>query len=67
MKLTRREKHVLFIAALVLIGFAIAGSLAPSMQAFNLRVAEWEPFFLLVIVAPLGFYLALDPERKRTN
>lgn len=58
MKLTHREKHVL-IAAIILAMFFIITS--PSSST----VQEWEWFFLLFVVAPLGLYLASDPERKK--
>jgi hypothetical protein len=56
MKLTRREKHVLIAAAVIALFFIIA---RPSEQT----VDDWELFYLFFVVAPLGFYIALDPER----
>ena len=58
--LTRREKRVLIISALILIFFIVT---RPSYQT----VREWEVFYLFVIVAPLGFYIATDPERRRNS
>ena len=58
MQLTRREKHVLFIAALILLIMII---IRPSQAA----VLQVELFYLFLVVLPLGFYLALDPERRR--
>lgn len=58
MKLTRREKHVLFIAALLIIFFAIT---RPSQKT----VQDWEYLYLFLVVGPLGFYLATDPERRK--
>lgn len=54
--LTRREKHVLFIAALILIFFIIV---RPSYET----VQEWEMLSLFVVVFPIGLYIATDPER----
>jgi hypothetical protein len=56
MKLTRREKHLLIAAALIVLYFVFNPARIPEDQ---------EIFYLLVIVVPLGFYLATDPEHKR--
>lgn len=65
MNLTHREKHVLIIAAVILLVIVIAGSLAPSMQQFNQTTKDWEFVYLFLIVGPLGLYIALDPEHKK--
>lgn len=67
MQLTRREKHALFIAAVIVITLAIGSSLAPSKQLFNQRLQDYELAYLFFIVAPLGFYLASDPERRENK
>lgn len=56
--LTRREKHVLFIAALIVIFFIIV---RPSYET----VQEWEMISLFVVVFPIGLYIATDPERRK--
>lgn len=58
--LTRREKHVLIVAAIVAILFMI---IRPSYET----VREWEYLSLWVIVAPIGLYIATDPERKKED
>lgn len=55
--LTRREKHALIIAAIIAILFVI---FRPSYET----VREWEYLSLWIIVAPIGFYIATDPQRK---
>lgn len=61
MRLTHREKHVLLIAALIAILFVIV---RPSYET----IREWEYFLWSIVVAPLGFYIATDPEsRKRSE
>lgn len=52
--LTRREKHVITVAAIVAIIF-----LSIPQQILN----DWEYLYLLCFVAPIGFYIATDPER----
>lgn len=58
--LTRREMHVLFIVAIIAIFFVIT---RPSYET----VQEWEWFYLVFVVGPLGLYIALDPERRKRN
>lgn len=57
MKLTRREKHVLVAAAIILAIMFIFNPPLPVDQA-----QEW--FYLLFVVAPIGFYIATDPEHR---
>ena len=57
-QLTRREKHVLIVAAIIAILFMI---IRPSYET----VREWEYLSLWVIVAPIGLYIATDPERRK--
>jgi hypothetical protein len=57
-QLTRREKHVLIIAAIIAIFFVIT---RPSYET----VQAWEWFYLVFVVGPVGLYIALDPERKK--
>lgn len=52
--LTRREKIVLTIAAIVAFVFIFI-----PQQVLN----DWEYLYLLCFVAPIGFYIATDPER----
>jgi len=54
MNLTRREKHIVIISLLLL--FALA--FVPQQI-----ITDNEPLFLLVSAAPMGFYIATDPER----
>jgi hypothetical protein len=54
MILTRREKHVLTVAAIVAFIFIFI-----PQQILN----DWEYVYLLCFVAPIGFYIATDPER----
>ncbi len=58
MQLTRREKHVLIIAAIIALLFVI---IRPSYET----VREWEYLSLWVIVAPIGMYIATDPKRRK--
>ena len=60
MTLTRREKHVLIVALILLIAFAI---IRPSYA----QVQEWEIVYLFIVVGPLGFYIATDPERRKVE
>lgn len=60
MQLTRREKHVLVILAILLVAFMI---IRPSYET----VQEWEWLFLFVVVGPIGFYIASDPERRKVK
>lgn len=60
MKLTRREKHVLIVALILLVTFSIV---RPSYA----QVQEWEMLYLFIIVGPLGFYIATDPERRKVE
>lgn len=62
MQLTRREKRALIIAAVILVTFTLGSSLASSKQAFTQFLEGWELLYLFFIVAPLGFYIATDPE-----
>lgn len=55
--LTRRQKHVLIVAVIIAILFVI---IRPSYET----VQEWEYLSLWIIVAPLGLYIATDPERR---
>ena len=57
MKLTRREKHILIIAALLSIFFVIVEPTQKTLQG-------WEFFYLVFVVGPLGIYIATDPEQK---
>lgn len=52
--LTRREKVVLTAAAIAFIVFIFI-----PQQILN----NWEYLYLLCFVAPIGFYIATDPER----
>lgn len=52
--LTRREKTTLIIAAILAILFLFI-----PQQVLN----EWEYLALLIIVFPIGIYIATDPER----
>lgn len=55
MKLTRREKYLLIILALTL----------PILIVTKFEtIIENELTWLIFYVAPLGFYIATDPERK---
>lgn len=58
MKFTRREKHFLIVFAILLIGIFAFGKQLPDNELL-------EYLFLLFIVAPLGYYIATDPERIR--
>jgi accessory gene regulator protein AgrB len=60
MKLTRREKHVLIAALIIAIIFVIV---RPSYET----VQEWEGFLWFIVLAPLGFYIATDQERKKAG
>lgn len=60
MKLTRREMHVL-IAALIL--GAIFAIIRPSYET----VREWEYYLWFLVVAPLGLYIATDPQRRKSG
>jgi hypothetical protein len=55
MKFTRREKHVLLIMVFATITVAFI------KQEI---IMNWETCLLLFFVAPLGFYIATDPERR---
>jgi len=65
--LTHREKHVLIVAAVIALILAIGSLLAPSKEAFTQFLRDWELVYLLVIVGPLGFYVASDPERRKVE
>ena len=55
MKLTRREIHLLIILALTF----------PILIVTNFEtIIQNELLWLIIYVAPLGFYIATDPERK---
>jgi len=54
MNLTKREKTTLIIAAIL----AILLTFIPQ-QVLN----EWEYLALLIIVFPIGIYIATDPKR----
>lgn len=55
MNLTRREKHLLVILALTL----------PILIITKLEtIIENELTWLIFYVAPLGFYIATDPQRR---
>lgn len=56
MMLTKREKVVLTLAAIVAIAFVFI-----PQQTLN----DWEYLYLLCFVAPVGFYIATDPERLK--
>lgn len=56
--LTRREKRVLFI---VLLTIPILALIKQSI------INEWELCWLIFYVAPLGFYIATDPERRKAG
>lgn len=60
MKLTRREKHVLIAALVIALVFVIV---RPSYET----VREWEYALLFLVVAPLGFYIALDLEERKVE
>jgi hypothetical protein len=57
--LTRRQKHCLIAAALIALFFIITRPVYIS--------DEWEVFYLIFVVAPLGFYLVTAPERMQKN
>jgi len=52
--LTKREKTTLIIAAFIAIAFIFI-----PQQVLD----GWEVLFLLLIVFPIGIYIATDPER----
>ena len=54
---TRREKHVLIIFFITLLGIILSGV---DQQTIN----HYELLWLLFYVAPLGLYIATDPERR---
>ena len=55
MNITTREKHVLIIFTLTL----------PILAFFNQQIInEHEIELLLFYLAPLGFYIATDPQRR---
>lgn len=54
MKLTRREKIFLTVA----VGFLVLIFIFPAIAA-----PEYEMFYILFIVLPLGWLIATDPER----
>jgi len=58
MKFTRRDKHVLIaiIALVIMLAFI-------PQQTIN----NHEVFFMVVIVGPLGLYIATDPERRKAG
>lgn len=56
--LTRREKHVLIAALILALIFVIV---RPSYET----IREWEYLLLFIVVAPLGLYIATDPERRK--
>lgn len=56
--LTRREKRVLIAALVLALIFVVV---RPSYET----VQEWEYFLWFIVVAPLGLYIATDPERSR--
>jgi hypothetical protein len=58
MTLTRREKHVLIIFAIVALFFIIFNPDQSTTETI-------EYFGLLFVVFPLGLYIASDPERKK--
>lgn len=58
MTLTRREKRFL-IAALIL-SFIFLFTPQPVVN-------DWELLILFVVVGPLGFYIATDPERRKVE
>lgn len=55
MMLTRREKHVL-----IAVGILIPVLAFIPQQIIN----NAEPLYTLLLVGPLGFYIATDPERR---
>ena len=58
MNITRREKHVLIICSILLIILAFI-----PQQAIN----NAEPVYTLLIVTPIGLYIATDPERRQVK
>lgn len=60
MYLTRREKH--FIAVFILTVLIILFS-GVDQQTIN----DYEFLWLLFYVAPLGLYIATDPERRKAG
>lgn len=60
MSLTRREKHALIVCALIALVFII---FKPDQSTTELI----EYFGLFLVVAPMGFYIAADPERKKKD
>ena len=53
---TQREKHVLFLAVVALLFVYLINN-----QQF---LDEHELFWLFFVVAPVGLYIATDPERR---
>lgn len=58
MTLTRREKHVLIVCVILLIILAFI-----PQQTIN----NAEPIYTLLIVTPIGLYIATDPERRKST
>jgi hypothetical protein len=59
MTVTRREKHVLIFALLFLLGIFAFGKQIPDNEIYEYLV-------LIFVVAPVGFYIATDPERAKS-
>jgi hypothetical protein len=57
MRLTKRETAVLCIAGI----FAVLFIFIPQTI-----LDKWEIPYLILVVAPIGFWLALDPERRKS-
>jgi hypothetical protein len=55
--MTKREKHVAIIMLLFLLGMLAFGNRLPDNDIYEYLV-------LIFIVAPIGFYIATDPERR---
>jgi hypothetical protein len=60
MEFTRREKHVAVIMLLFLLGVLAFGNRLPDNDIYEYLV-------LIFVVAPVGFYIATDPERLNKN
>lgn len=54
---TRREKHIVIILVVTLVSILFSGV---DQQTLN----DHEYLFLLFYVAPLGVYIATDPQRR---
>jgi hypothetical protein len=56
--ITRREKHALAIMSVLMLICACFD---------QQRINDWEVFYLVVVVLPLGLYIATDPDQIENN